>query len=138
MQKKFLYFISLNPDLGYPVHGVFFKLGLADTIDEVMEPYSGLPIEPLYHEVDFYEVPSMAVAEEFSGLVQAELISTEDHPEEIEIRRFRESLPGCAKDWLHVPSLSMSRENIKKVAETVQLAVSKIKTAILAGEDISF
>ena len=120
--EEFLYFLALNPDVKYSVPGVFFKIGVADTLENCLKPFKNdLPFNPIHRELIFYQIPEDMNPRQIEEQIRVELLSGNSG---FNIKEFRKDDPDCSNEWLHIAELPLTKENIKLAAAIVGNAVT--------------
>jgi hypothetical protein len=120
--ERGLYFITLNPTIKPPVPGILFKIGKSDgRVDNRLRNYNAtLPYSPI-QELAFFRVPldvDLKLAEE---QVRIELLANKEMGFIVE--RF---FGNHQTEWLQTLDLSLTGENVTKLAKVVNGIIQKI------------
>ena len=113
--ERGLYFITLNPGVKPPIPGLVFKIGKSDgrVGDRLNDYNASLPYRPI-QELCFYRIPSDVDLQEAEEQVRSELLGNDTLSFRIE--RF---FGNHQVEWLHTLDLTISTEDINKLAIVV-------------------
>jgi hypothetical protein len=119
--ERGLYFITLNPAIKPPVPGILFKIGKSDgRADQRLRNYSStLPYQPI-QELAFFRVPPNIDLKSAEEQVRIELLANKEMGFIIE--RF---FGNHQTEWLQTLDLSLTEENITKLAKVVNAIIKK-------------
>ena len=118
--ERGLYFITLNPGVKPPIPGLVFKIGKSERAGGRLDDYNAsLPYKPI-QELCFYRIPSDVNLLEAEGQVRSELLGNDTLGFRIE--RF---FGNHQDEWLHTLDLSMSTEDINKLAMVVNRIIKE-------------
>jgi hypothetical protein len=120
--ERGLYFITLNPAIKLPVPGILFKIGKSDgRADNRLRNYNAtLPYQPI-QELAFFRVPIDIDLKSAEDQVRIELLANKEMGFRVE--RF---FGNHQTEWLQILDLSMTEENITRLAKVVSGIVQKI------------
>jgi hypothetical protein len=119
--ERGLYFITLNPAVKPPVPGILFKIGKSDgRADQRLRNYSStLPYQPI-QELAFFRVPTDVDLKLAEDQVRIELLANKEMGFIVE--RF---FGNHQTEWLQTLDLSLTEENITKLAKIVNRIIQK-------------
>jgi hypothetical protein len=120
--ERGLYFITLNPTIKPPVPGILFKIGKSDgRADNRLRNYNAtLPYSPI-QELAFFRVPVDIDLKSAEDQVRIELLANKEMGFRVE--RF---FGNHQTEWLQTLDLSLTEENVTKLAKVVNGIVQKI------------
>jgi hypothetical protein len=120
--ERGLYFITLNPAVKPPVPGILFKVGKSDgRADNRLRNYSlTLPYQPI-QELAFFRVPADVDLKSAEEQVRIELLANKEMGFIVE--RF---FGNHQTEWLQTLDLSLTEDNITKLAKVVNGIIQKI------------
>jgi hypothetical protein len=120
--ERGLYFITLNPAIKPPVPGILFKIGKSDgRADNRLRNYNAtLPYQPI-QELAFFRVPVNIDLKSAEDQVRTELLANKEMGFRVE--RF---FGNHQTEWLQTLDLSLTEENVTKLAKVVNGIIQKI------------